>query len=69
MSNCISVTTPSSSFVLNLLRDAHRRTRINLNHIEFAGRALADDWIDADCAIGMIDEAGLSGFVFGLSSC
>jgi hypothetical protein len=63
-----SITAPSSTFVLSLLRNAYRRKLIDLNHIEFAGRALADDWIDAEGALGMMHEAGLFGFVTGLSS-
>jgi hypothetical protein len=63
-----SVTLPSSTFVLSLLRTAYCRTLIDLNHIEFAERALAGGLIDSECALGMMDEAGLFGYVTGLSS-
>jgi hypothetical protein len=63
-----SVTTPSSTLVLSLLQTARCRTLIDLNHIEFAERALADGWVNAECALGMMHEAGLFGYVTGLSS-
>ena len=64
----VSSIAPSSTFVLSLLRIAYRRKLIDLNHIAFAGRALADNMIDSECALGMMHEAGLFGFVTGLSS-
>jgi hypothetical protein len=47
------------AFVLNLLRDGYRRTLIDLNHIGSAGIALRDGWINGECAVAMLHEAGL----------
>jgi hypothetical protein len=67
----ISTVSSSSAFdalVLGHLRRAHIRARLILNSIDTAGIALRGGLIDAEGALGLIDEAGLLDFVVGRSS-
>jgi len=66
-----TITSPSSLFdrlVLDHLRVGHLRGRLIVNRTAFAATALAQGWITGEDAVGLIDEAGLSPFIFGRSS-
>jgi hypothetical protein len=54
-----SITAPSSGFLLSRLHLAYVRTRIALNEIEFAGRALSGGLVDTLGALELLNDAGL----------
>jgi hypothetical protein len=67
----MSITSSSSGFVdfvLNRLRVAGLQVQIAHNEIQATAAALAGGLIDAEAALGCLDESGLFNFVTGLSS-
>ena len=67
-SSAISSSSAFNSLVLAHLRRAHVRAQLTLNHIDAAGIALRQGWIDGETALGIVAEAGLLNFVVGRSS-